>query len=267
MKTVLVLSGGGAKGSIQFGILKYLYERGLVIDSAYGTSVGSLNAAGLSFCGIEGMQKVWDSLKKKSDVFKFNWSTLILKSQGIFNASPLKKLLQKVLVGEPKIPAYACKVSLITGEIKYSSCYDSDYIDSIVASSSVPVLTDPVGEWVDGGVREQTPLKRAIDAGADKIIVILCNPYTENPEKGKVGNFLQNALRTSEILSHEIMINDIQSCLWYNKMELPGKRYIKLEVYAPEYLPLGTSDFTQDKIQAGIKHGYEVAQKGPIIKE
>ena len=63
------------------------------------------------------------------------------------------------------------------------------------------------------------------------------------------------------------MINDIESCIWYNRANLPGKRRIALEVYAPEYLPLGTTDFTQDKIQAGIAHGYAVAKKGPIIKD
>lgn len=267
MKTILVLSGGGAKGSVQLGFMKYLIEQGLNPDIVYGTSVGALNSAGLSFCGIEKLEQIWRGIKKTSHVFKFNWSTLLFLSKGFYNAKPLKALLEKNIVGEAKIPAYACKVSLCTGEVKYTKHDEPDYIDSIVASASVPVLTEPTGEWVDGGVREQTPLKKAIQEGADKIVVIMCNPFVKNPQLDKVGNFLKNAIRTSDIISHEIMLNDIENCEWYNQARIPGKRYVQLEVYAPEQVVIETGDFNEEKIDRAIAYGYEQAKKGPIIKQ
>lgn len=265
MKTALVLSGGGAKGSVQFGILKYLYEKGLRPDVIYGTSVGSLNAAGLSFIGIDGLEKVWSSIQKMSDVFKFNWKVLIGKASGIYNGAPLRKIIQDVVSNnEPHILAYSCAVSLYSGEIGYFSCHDEHYVAATLASSSVPVLTEDVNGWVDGGVREQTPLKKAIEDGADKIVVVLCNPIEKNPNYDFVKNIIKTLLRTTDILGHEIFLNDIQNCIWYNENSITGKRKIELEVYAPQRLVISTHDFTQDKIQPAIKYGYEVAKNGPI---
>lgn len=264
-KKALVLSGGGSKGSMQFGLLKYIFEQGYKPDVIYGTSVGSLNAAGISHVGIEGLQKVWDSLKKTSDVFKFNWKFLLFLSAGLYNANPLKKLLEKTLENNPPtVDAYSCKVHLETGEIVYSYCLDKDYIESTVASCSIPGFTDDIHGWVDGGVREQTPLRRAIEDGADDITVVLCNPLKRNPDYSKKGNWIKNILRATELLSHEIFLNDIQNCLWYNENPQPGKKFIKLTIYAPRGLVIGSNDFEQDKIQKAIAYGYEQAQMGPI---
>lgn len=265
MKKALVLSGGGSKGSMQFGIIKHLYEQGYKPDVIYGTSVGSLNAAGLSHVGIEGLDKVWNGLKKTSDVFKFNWSFLLFLASGLYNAKPLQKLLQKTLSGKtPTVEAYCCKVHIETGEIKYVRNTESDYIDSTVASCSIPGFTDDVDGWVDGGVREQAPLRQAILDGADEIVVILCNPLKKNPDRGKKGNWIKNILRACDLLAHEIFLNDIQNCLWYNNNLQPGKRSVKLTVYAPRELVIGSNEFTQDKIQNAIKYGYEQAKLGPI---
>jgi predicted acylesterase/phospholipase RssA len=267
MKTVVVLSGGGAKGSMQFGFLKYLCEQGLNPDVIYGTSTGALNSAGYTYLGIEKLEDVWKSITKKSDVFKFNWKTLLFMSQGVFNARPLKKLLEKHLIGTPQIDAYACKVSLISGEVAYSKSGDNDFIESVLASSCVPGLVEPVNnEWVDEGLREQTPLKKAIKDGADKIIVVLCNPWKENPDEDKVGNWVKNIIRTTDIMSHEIFLNDVENCLWYNEHPELGKKYIELEVYAPEKIVINTDEFSQEKIHNAIAYGYEQAKKGPVIK-
>ncbi len=252
---------------MQFGFVKYLYEQGFRPDAIYGTSVGSLNACGLAFQGIEGSEKFWASVKKNTDIFKFNLCAIFLRTTGLYNSKPLKKLMQKVVQGEPLCDAYACKVSLITGEVKYSHCKDSDYVDSVVASASIPTLVDAVGEWVDGGVREQAPLKQAIKDGAEKIVVVMCNPLKSNPDAGKVSNWAKNLLRTTELMSHEIFLNDIQNCLWYNRNPLPGKRAIELEVYAPEKLVIDSLDFNQEKIQPAIQYGYEQAKKGPLSNE
>ncbi len=72
-RTALVLSGGGAKGAFQLGVLKYLYEeRRFDPRIITGTSVGSLNAAKLaegagSFAQLE---RLWRGLEKNSDVYR-----------------------------------------------------------------------------------------------------------------------------------------------------------------------------------------------------
>lgn len=266
-KLAIVLSGGGAKGSMQFGMLKYLCEQGIKPHAIYGTSVGSLNSAGYAFHGIEGLQKVWDSIKSRNSVFKFNFKSLLLLSSGLFNARPLRKLLEENNKGTPQCNAYACKVNIETGDIKYTHCLDPDYTDSCVASASIPALIEDVDGWVDGGVREQTPLKQAILDGATKIIVILCNPLEKNPEVAKKSNWVKNLLRTTDLLAHEVFLNDIQSCLYYNKTRIDGKREVQIDVYAPEKLVIDSLDFNQEKIQPAIAYGYEQAKRGPLSND
>lgn len=264
-KVALVLSGGGAKGAQQLGFIKYLFEKGLKPDVIYGTSVGSLNACGLSFHGVHGVEKVWANIKKKSDVFKFNWLSIILQSSGLYNAKPLRKIIEQNVKGfTPQIKAYSCSVNIETGEIDYCENNDPKYIDRTLASASIPTLNDDVDGYVDGGVREQSPLKKAIEDGADVIYLILCNPFKKNPDPGKKGHWLTNLIRTTDILAHEVFLNDVQNCLWYNRNPQPGKRHVDLVVYAPEKNIMDSLDFNQEKIQAGIKYGYEQAQKGSL---
>lgn len=277
-KKALILSGGGTKGSVQLGILIRLYEQGYRPDVIYGTSIGSLNGCALSHLTIEETTQIWKEINKTSDIFKLNWlgplkqllhfifPKLVNPWMGIYNWKPLKEKVKAVTNLEPHTLAWACKVSLVTGEIKYVANVNEDYQESVVASCCVPVLTDPVGEWVDGGVREQTPLKRAIEDGADELVVVLCNPFVENPEPASVGNLIENLARTTDILSHEIFKNDIDSCLWYNLNTIEGKRKIKLTVYAPRQQTIGTSDFNRMKIATAIEYGYSQALLGPIIE-
>lgn len=263
-KLAIVLSGGAAKGSVQFGTLKYLHEQGFRPNAVYGTSVGSLNAAGYAFKGIDGLQTMWNSITSRSKVFKFNLKSLVLGSSGLFNAAPLKKLIEDNTKGTPSCDAYACTVHIETGEIKYSHCSDPDFVEKCTASASIPALCDDLDGWIDGSVREQTPLRQAIKDGATKIIVILCNPIQKDPELAKKSNWVKNLLRSTDLLAHEVFLNDIQTCLYYNRTRENGKREVQIEVYAPESLVIQSLDFNQEKIQPAISYGYEQAKKGPI---
>lgn len=251
---------------MQFGILKRLVEQGLQVDAIYGTSVGNLNACGYAHAGLAGLEQFWGKIEKTSNVFKFNWSTLLFLSKGVYNAKPLRSLVQDCTNGKmPTIPCWSCAVEVESGKINYMKADGSAaFVDHVVASASIPGFAEPVNGMVDGGVREQTPLKKAIDDGYDKIVVILCNPWQADPDPDKNGNWVQNILRATDIMSHEIFLNDIQNCLWYNNNPSLGKKLIDLKVYAPEKLVIGSEDFSQDKIQPAIAYGYEQALNGPI---
>ncbi|NWA05398.1 patatin-like phospholipase family protein [Pseudomonas gingeri] len=70
-KTGLVLSGGGAKGAYQVGVLKALHEAGARIDMISGASIGALNGGVLAGApslrvGIERLTLLWDRLAMES---------------------------------------------------------------------------------------------------------------------------------------------------------------------------------------------------------
>lgn len=59
-KVGLVLSGGGAKGAYQVGVVKYLAEAGIEVQSVSGASIGALN--GSIIAGASNMQEAFQRL-------------------------------------------------------------------------------------------------------------------------------------------------------------------------------------------------------------
>lgn len=69
MKRALILSGGGARGAYQAGVLRYLEEIQFKPDIICGTSVGAITATAMG-CGMNSAEitKLWKSIEaKKSD--------------------------------------------------------------------------------------------------------------------------------------------------------------------------------------------------------
>jgi NTE family protein len=71
MKVGLVLSGGGAKGAYQVGVLKALRELGTRIDAVSGASIGALNGGVLASApsldvAIERLEQLWGHLSTSS---------------------------------------------------------------------------------------------------------------------------------------------------------------------------------------------------------
>jgi NTE family protein len=73
MKVGLVLSGGGAKGAYQVGVMKALRELGTQIDAISGASIGALNGGILASSpsldvGIERLEELWGRLAERSPI-------------------------------------------------------------------------------------------------------------------------------------------------------------------------------------------------------
>lgn len=258
MSHAVVMSGGGAKGAFEVGVLSRLIECGELPDAVYGTSVGALNAAGYAFSGIQALLDMWLSIKGKGDILSGNWISA-LWSDGLYSMNPLKKKIDQIVKGSPICPATVCATDLIEGSIIYARNFQelSHFKSMVLASACIPFVMQPVaGRYVDGGVREQTPLKQAIRDGHDKITVILCNPLTESPTdkwKRSWPYFLSAGLRTVDMLTHEVFLNDIEKCLFYNKV--PQKKVIDLKYYAPERELYDTLEFEPTKLRAAIEKG------------
>ena len=81
----LALSGGAAHGDFEVGVVRYLYEHGLVPKIICGTSIGAINGLKLAegepdgaakpdadghVQGLAGLIEIWKSLKYDSDMYK-----------------------------------------------------------------------------------------------------------------------------------------------------------------------------------------------------
>lgn len=254
----LVLAGGGAKGAYQAGVIQQLIRERF--DLVVGTSAGALNAVGYAHLGTNGLIDMWRGIKGRGDIFSYSWL-----SWGVFSSKPLRKIVSNAIKKPPQCDVWVSRVCLESGDLLYSKPGDHCYEDSIIASCSIPGAIQPVKidglTFVDGGVRENCPLKRAIDFGADEITVILCNPLSEKSWKDPGGMLpvASYVIRAMDIAMHEMLVNDLDSVK--RKNSDPNKRNIKVRIYAPDKEPMDTLDFEPAKIRDAILLGNSAMPK------
>ncbi len=193
-KRALVLSGGGGRGAFQVGVLEYLESIGWKPDIIVGTSIGSMNAAVYAVGGIAQLQQMWETIRTK-DMHRFfrlkPWNS-------VFDRAPWKRTLEKYAPEEQlaqiKQPIYMVATDITTGHpTVYTNGQKPErnkglYVrvaalkhEHLLASSSIPYVYAPIGiadnqHW-DGAVMYNSPLRPAIDAEAEEILMVLLSPY------------------------------------------------------------------------------------------
>ena len=172
MPTALVLSGGGAKGAFEAGVIAALDDAGIQPDVLSGTSAGALNAAAVA-CGVgtDRLIRLWGSMESgdvyrvRRDVHRLirplhlvsdpaallgrgphSTSEHLLESIGwtwLFHTAPLRRRLVALLGGEV-LPIRGDRVLTV-------SCVDA-------ATGELVRFTNrkPTGERDDGTYREVT---------------------------------------------------------------------------------------------------------------
>jgi len=227
VKTALVLSGGSIKGSFQAGVIAEVLDQGFVPDAIYGTSVGSLNGAFLAERAgrdkRDGKEPNWpaigrqlesfwldnvtasDKIAKKRGVLALVWAIIGKKFDGLVDMSPMQALVKQELdtdnLRASPVQFYACAVDLATGDAVYAPHDGPDALDYVIASTAIPIEM-PVkmigqGAFVDGGVREVAPLRRAVEGQRE-----------QGHDRGRIDHqhYCQQALLDASI-SHASLIN------------------------------------------------------------
>jgi NTE family protein len=192
--TALVLAGGGTRGAIQIGMLQVLTEHGFVPDRIYGSSVGAVNGAAFAGDptreGVQRMTEIWRSLTRES-VYpqgRLHGPWLYVQQRdSVFVNSGLRKVIEDGIgferLEDAEIPVEVVATSLTDGRERWFTYGPA--AEAVLASSAVPAIFPPVeidGEkFIDGGVVNNVPFRRAIDGGATRIVVLLCAPPAYTP--------------------------------------------------------------------------------------
>lgn len=199
--TAFVLAGGGSRGAVQVGMLCELVARGIRADRVYGASVGAVNGA--AYCGdptpagMEYLEQVWLSLSGDT-IFPRRraegpW-TFFQQRRAVHANTGLRRLLEDGLrferLEDAAVPFEVVATSLTDGRERWLT--KGSAVESVLASAAIPALFPPVRIGsellVDGGVVDNVPISRAIDAGATRVYVLLCGPlhYTPRPSRRPV---------------------------------------------------------------------------------
>ena len=287
MSKILILAGGSVKGAFQAGVMKAMMERGYQPDAVYGVSAGSLNAA--YFVNQLGMQAItgepisfkdasqdlWDfwesritspeSLSKPFNIFQLGLSALRKKFKGLVDTMPLRNLLTEVLsvrnLHASPIDLKIGAVNIIDGTMYYVDTSEEHFLDYLMASSAVPILMPVVkinGEtrrsFLDGGLRDVAPIKKAVDDGASHIVCISC--HMESIEGGHFdsGDLLALVDRVMDIAVNEILNADIKEVMISNTtIDIQSIR-------PPQPLTIDIQNFNKMDIRRMLELGYQVGQ-------
>jgi NTE family protein len=184
MRLGIALSGGGSRGMVHIGVLQALEENGLVPDIISGTSAGSI--IGALYAHGYTPSEIREIAGKQNLLRIF---ALKLPNTGFARHTFLRKLLEKHLPGNSfehvEKPFHVAVTNLNTGlaEVYHSG----PLIDFIVASSSVPIMFEPVkigsSNYVDGGVLMNLPASPIRDQ-SDFLIGVNLVPLTPIENSG-----------------------------------------------------------------------------------
>ncbi len=230
-KLAIVLSGGGAKGAFQVGVLDELInKRGVKPAIVVGTSTGAIQALGVAQKDVDGLLAVWTTLKGSKDIYKERSGPLLAALFGqkaIYDAAPLKRLLKDFSKPDRlKASGIALRlgvVSLQSGEFRTIDESVPDIHNWVYASCAMPTFFDPLQtsdkqQWVDGGVRDVTPLGSALELNPSGVLVIRASP-TNNPASTKFfGGLVPIGLRSAALLQSEVSRNDLVNTSLINDM-------------------------------------------------
>lgn len=284
----LVHSGGAVKGAWACGVIQYLLgDLGLHYDILAGTSVGAINTAFLAMfkTGEEKeaatLMKNWWLKLDSSKIYKpwrFWGRTAVAWKKSFYDSSPLQELIRKN-ISLDKIRDSGKKISvgalnLHTGKYVVFDQDNDDFIEAVLASSAFPSALTPIkignDLYIDGGMKTISPIKLAIEMGADEIDVITTSPETRDKKFIADPNIVDIIMRAFDVATDKILSNDIELANMYNKLaesNASDKKVVKLRIIRPHYnLVSNVFDFDPSKIKTMIEDGYEDAKNILMVK-
>ena len=187
-----VLGGGGARGAMQVGALRALFEAGLKPDLLVGTSIGAINATGLALWGVnlEGVetleriyQKMQDSKLLDPRLLRFAWNTVSRhpNHRGSLAAREFmiaEGIVPEILFGQiNSVRLATVAADLHTGKsVIYGMDPEQSVMEGVLASIAIPPWFAPIeqaGQYIiDGGAVSNLPIEPAIKLGATEIIAL-----------------------------------------------------------------------------------------------
>ena len=231
MSIGIALAGGGLKGLAHIGALKALEELGIKIDFLSGTSSGSIFASfyAMGFSTDEIKERTIENYNiltqiKKGPIVKAGISYFtsgIAKIEGLVPGENIENLIKKVAkekdivnMNQIKIPyAIATVDTISTKECIFLSkrfdlkddnidyIYDAPIATATRASMSFPGIFTPCQygkyNFIDGGTKDNLPVKILKDMGADKTIALSFRIDDYEPKE----DILAILLRTVDIFS------------------------------------------------------------------
>lgn len=272
-KATLVLEGGATRGIFTSGALDYLMERDLYFSDVIGVSAGSCNAVdyvsrqpgrtrdcmiptdkeGKYYYGIR------DFVKEKS----------LMNMDLIFDKYP-KELLpfDFETYFNSEVNCQIVTTNCLTGKAEYmTEDSDNDRLMKLCrASSSMPLLTPIVNidnvPYLDGGLADSVPIRRAQQMENEKIVVILTKNqgYRKSVLSPTMQRVYKRAYKSYPNLIRTIFRRSFEYNKTMNYLDQLEKRG-EIFILRPQVKPVSRLERNKETLHAFYEHGYKYTER------
>lgn len=267
----LVLEGGGNRGIFTSGVLDAFVENGISFPYVIGVSMGSCNAASylgkntrrqhdfiVNYCHDKRYMGLW-SYRKTGEFLNMSW----LFGDLSYNVIPLN---HEEFEGCGSVLC-AVLTNAETGKAEYFYPKDLREFGCPVlrASCSMPLVTKGVKiggvHYYDGGIADSIPLKRAIEDGCRKTVVVLTQDETFIKQPVSAAGLMKRLYKKYPLLT-EALIN--RHTMYNKQRKFIAEEEQKGNVFVIRPAkPLKCSSMDRDitKLEAIYQLGYLQGQK------
>lgn len=272
-KATLVLEGGATRGIFTSGALDYLMERDLYFSDVIGVSAGSCNAVdyvsrqpgrtrdcmiptdkeGKYYYGIRDFVKE-NSLMNMDLIFdKYPKELLPFDFETYFNS---------------EINCQIVTTNCLTGKAEYmTEDSDNDRLMKLCrASSSMPLLTPIVNidnvPYLDGGLADSVPIRRAQQMENEKIVVILTKNqgYRKSVLSPTMQRVYKRAYKSYPNLIRTIFRRSFEYNKTMNYLDQLEKRG-EIFILRPQVKPVSRLERNKETLHAFYEHGYKYTER------
>jgi NTE family protein len=185
----IVLGGGGARGALQVGALRALWEAGIQPDLLVGTSIGAVNAAYIALRGwnsdsLDALTRAWDDAIT-ADLLSWSRVRLMASALSRKTGGHSYQRMRDFFIAHGMTPelcfgdARSGRLIVVATDLNAGVpvLYGQDHVlDAVLASVALPPWILPIegdGQLLmDGGAVSSLPIEPALRQGATEIIAL-----------------------------------------------------------------------------------------------
>lgn len=276
MESCLVLEGGALRGLYTAGVLDTLMDAGIYIPNAIGVSAGTL--FGLNYYSDQKGRALRYNKKYAKDKRYMSVRSLIFtgnfvnKDFAYYKMSNVLDPFDNETYMKKDKTFYATVTNIENGKPEYLKITNPlEQMEELRATSAIPLASRIIKiedkKYLDGGISDSIPVKKAEKLGYEKIVVVLTQPedYQKKPYASKIIKLMKVKYRKYPHLIEDVLDRHTRynETLAYIK-ELEKKK--KIFVIRPsKLLDVKLNNSNPEKYQEVYNTGVEDCKK--IIKK
>jgi predicted patatin/cPLA2 family phospholipase len=270
-KIGLVLEGGGFRGIYSAGILDYFLEQEWHFPYIIGVSMGSCNGANyiskqkkrsveIPYEYIEDPRYIsYKNLITQGNLFGMDFIFHKIPDQlNKFDYETFRKSEQEFVITTMDVDHGGSRF------FSNKELNDAEFNIALKASCSLPFISKMVnirdGKYLDGGLSDSIPIKKAFDDGVDKVIALVTREkgYRKNEKETNIGRWVYRKYPHVIKAIHSRSVKYNQELEYMEKMASLGKVF---PIYPKVAIDLGRTEKNKDKLMQCYLDGYERAKE------